>query len=79
MAGKTIEIKPTWKFAARGVITCVETNNTQMTKATLKNLKDIIYQMADVADAHVELWEEYEAELNKGVGKLLKKKIKGAK
>ena len=78
MAGKTIELKPNWKFAAKGMIRLISSTNTQMNKATMKDLEDLMWNMAQVADMYVEAVEEAEAIVDKGVGKLLKEKLKGA-
>jgi len=79
MAGKTIEIKPTWKFAAEGIIRLVATSNTFEKKQTMKDLEYMVRKMARVADAYVELVEEAEKQVDKTAGKLLKEKLKGAK
>tara|TARA_Y100000361_G_C10983374_1_gene250283 strand:+ start:72 stop:326 length:255 start_codon:yes stop_codon:yes gene_type:complete len=84
MAEKTIELTPTWKFAAEGIIRVIATNNTFEKKQTMKDVEYMIRQMAAVADAHVEAVAEAEAIVDKGVAKLIKEKVvfcttKGAK
>ena len=77
MTKKTIELKPNWNFVAKGMIRLISSTNTQMSKATMKDLEDLMWNMAQVADMYVEAVEEAEAIVNKGVGKLLKEKLKG--
>ena len=48
MTKTTIELKPNWKFAAKGMIRLISSTNTQMSKATMKDLEDLMWNMAQV-------------------------------